>query len=104
MKTIAFRMRVDEGCEAEYRRRHDAIWPELRSLLHDRGIRDYRIFLDPETRSLFAILQCPDETVLEGLAEAAVMRRWWAHMADIMETRDDGSPVTVPLQEVFHLP
>jgi L-rhamnose mutarotase len=31
------------------------------------------------------------------------MRRWWAHMADIMETNPDGSPAVVPLETVFHL-
>jgi L-rhamnose mutarotase len=32
------------------------------------------------------------------------MQRWWAHMADIMATNPDGSPVAVPLETVFHLP
>ena len=31
------------------------------------------------------------------------MRRWWDHMADIMETNPDSSPVAVPLETVFHL-
>jgi len=29
------------------------------------------------------------------------MQRWWAYMADIMETEHDHSPVSVPLDEVF---
>jgi L-rhamnose mutarotase len=32
-----------------------------------------------------------------------VMRRWWAHMRDIMETNEDGSPVATPLDPMFHL-
>jgi L-rhamnose mutarotase len=32
-----------------------------------------------------------------------VMRRWWAHMADIMATEPDGAPEAVPLETVFHL-
>jgi L-rhamnose mutarotase len=31
------------------------------------------------------------------------MRRWWAHMKDIIAANPDGSPVTAPLNDVFHL-
>ncbi|RUV54166.1 L-rhamnose mutarotase, partial [Mesorhizobium sp. M1A.F.Ca.IN.022.02.1.1] len=31
------------------------------------------------------------------------MQKWWAYMADIMETRADNEPVAVPLKTVFHL-
>ena len=30
-------------------------------------------------------------------------QKWWDMMADIMEVNPDNSPVTVPIQEVFHL-
>lgn len=104
MQQLAFRMHVKRGFEREYRRRHDEIWPELSSLLRRQGIRDYRIFLDAETGSLFAVLSCPESSTLQGLAEEPLMQRWWAYMRDIMDTNADNSPVTVPLQEVFHLP
>lgn len=32
-----------------------------------------------------------------------VMRRWWAHMADTMETKPDDAPVAKPLATVFHM-
>ena len=32
-----------------------------------------------------------------------VMRRWWEHMKDIMASNPDGSPVSEPLIEMFHL-
>lgn len=104
MQTVAFRMRVHPGCEAEYRRRHDALWPELAALLRERGIEDYRIFLDGETRALFAVLRCPEPAALDELRHEPVMQQWWAHMADIMDTHADASPVTMPLEEVFSLP
>jgi L-rhamnose mutarotase len=31
-----------------------------------------------------------------------VMQRWWAHMADIMETKPDNEPIATPLELVFH--
>ncbi len=104
MQRIAFTMKLHKGFEEEYRRRHDAIWPELQTLLHATGIREYSIFLDEPTGILFAILQIADRKQLDNLPAQAVMQRWWAYMQDIMESNPDNSPVTMPLKEVFYLP
>ena len=103
MEQIAFRMMLSPGQAAEYRRRHDAIWPELVALLHDAGIADYSIFLDPETNALFAVLRRRADHGMDALPDHAVMQRWWAFMGDIMATNPDRSPVVVPLKPVFHL-
>ncbi|WP_338680236.1 L-rhamnose mutarotase [Janthinobacterium sp. TB1-E2] len=103
MQQIAFKMQLKPGHAAEYQRRHDAIWPELASLLHESGVRDYSIFLDEETGALFAVLRRMDGHTMEALPQHPVMRRWWAHMADLMETQADASPVAVPLIPMFHL-
>lgn len=95
-------MKLHKGCEEEYRRRHAAVWPELSALLHETGIREYSIFLEPETLQLFAILQIADPAVLDRLAAHPVMQRWWDHMKDIMDTHPDHSPVTKSLEEVFY--
>jgi L-rhamnose mutarotase len=104
MEKYAFKMRLNAGSEAEYKRRHDAIWPELVTLLHEAGISDYSIHLDPETRTLFAVLWRKDDHGMDALPNHPVMRRWWTHMADIMDTNADGSPVAIPLIPMFHLP
>jgi L-rhamnose mutarotase len=104
MQRIAFTMKLHKGFEAEYRRRHDAIWPELQTLLHDAGIREYSIFLDEPGGTLFAVLKIADPMQLDSLPAQAVMQRWWAYMQDIMESNPDNSPVTTPLKEVFYLP
>ncbi|HEX2554469.1 MAG TPA: L-rhamnose mutarotase [Microvirga sp.] len=103
LETYAFRMRLAPGMEAEYRRRHDAIWPELVTLLKAAGVSDYSIHLDRETNALFAVLRRPVDHRMDTLPEHPVMRRWWAAMADIMETNPDNSPVQVPLVTLFHL-
>ena len=41
---------------------------------------------------------------MDELPEHEIMQRWWAFMGDIMATNNDGSPVVVPLKEVFYLP
>ncbi|MHC1551107.1 L-rhamnose mutarotase [Phyllobacterium sp. K27] len=100
----AFTMMLNPGMEAEYKRRHADIWPELEALLHDAGIRDYSIHLDPSTNILFGILIRPTDHRMEELAGHPVMRKWWAHMADIMVTNPDSSPVQTQLTCMFHLP
>lgn len=104
MEPHAFRMQLNPGQEEEYRRRHDAIWPELVALLREAGIEGYSIHLDRETGHLFAVLARPPDHGMDALPEHSVMRRWWGHMADIMATNPDGSPSTVLLQTVFHMP
>ena len=103
MEKIAFRMFLNPGQAAEYRRRHDAIWPELVSLLRESGISDYSIFLDEEHPVLFAVLKRRAGHTMDGLAQHPVMKRWWAHMGDIMRTNADGSPVVEALPRLFHM-
>jgi L-rhamnose mutarotase len=102
-ETIAFRMTLHPGQAAEYRRRHDAIWPDLVEALKDAGVIDYRIYLDETTHHLFAILTRRNDHSMDALPDAPVMRRWWAMMADIMDTGPDLAPETTPLSEVFRL-
>jgi L-rhamnose mutarotase len=104
MQRYAFKMFLNPGCGEEYRRRHDAIWPELARLLGETGVANYSIYLDPETSVLFAYLERGEDHRMETLAEHPLMRRWWGHMKDIMRANADGSPVAIPLAEMFHLP
>lgn len=101
LETIAFRMRIHSGQAAEYKRRHDEIWPELLALLVHSGVIDYRIWLDPETRFLFAQLTRTRDHKMEPLANNPIMRRWWEYMADIMEVSLDNAPVQHNLTPVF---
>ena len=103
MPRIAFKMHLHPGKAEEYRRRHDEIWPELVILLKNSGISDYSIFLDENTNELFGILHTDDPAALDALPQHPVMQHWWTYMKDIIATRTDDSPVTVPLREVFYL-
>ena len=103
MEKYAFRMRLNPGMAEEYKRRHDAIWPELSALLKEAGVSDYSIHLDEETNLLFGILTRTDDHTMDRLPLEPIMKRWWAHMRDIMESNPDNSPVDVPLTRVFHM-
>ncbi len=103
MQRYAFKMFLDPGRAAEYRGRHDAIWPELATLLRRAGVSNYSIHLDAETGILFAYLERRDDHTMDSLSAHPVMRRWWDHMKDIMRTHPDGSPLAPALEEMFHL-
>jgi len=103
MKRFSYKMKLLPGNEAVYQQRHDAIWPVLKDLLKAAGIKNYSIFLDSETLVLFAYLEAPDEKFIDELSLQPVMKKWWQFMKDIMETNADGSPVSIPLKEVFYL-
>lgn len=104
MARLAFKMKLQQGFELEYQKRHDEIWPELQQLLKTTGISEYSIFLDPETNILFGVLKAEDPAELDNLPAHPVMQRWWAYMKDIMKSNPDNSPVSIPLKEVFYLP
>lgn len=103
MIEIAFTMKLKPGVEAEYKRRHDEIWPELATALTEAGIRDYAIFLDRATGTLFGVQKRLPNHTADELPSLPIMKRWWAYMADLMDTNPDQSPVVVPLEQVFYL-
>lgn len=103
MEKIAFKMMLNPGHAEEYKKRHDEIWPELSSLLRDSGISDYSIFLDEETHILFAVLRRTKSHGMDELPRTEIMQHWWSFMGDIMATNADGSPVAIPLTNMFHL-
>ena len=104
MHRVAFKMKLFKGFEEEYKKRHDALWPELKQLLKETGIAEYSIFLDETNNSLLGVLKATDPASLDNLPAHPVMQRWWAYMKDIMESNPDNSPVSIPLQEVFYMP
>jgi L-rhamnose mutarotase len=103
METIAFRMVLNPGMREEYERRHAQIWPELVDALHNAGVRDYRIFFDPDSHHLFATLTRTSNHTMDQLPQLDVMRKWWDYMADIMQTAPDHTPLQQSLEPVFHL-
>ncbi len=104
MEKYAFKMQLNPGCLAEYRKRHDEIWPELVDLLKEAGVSDYSIHLDVDTNVLFGVLWRTQDHTMDALPDHPVMQRWWAHMADIMATHHSNEPVATPLTPVFHMP
>lgn len=98
-----FKMKLYPGMEEEYERRHNLLWPEMKDMIHAHGGKNYTIFLDRETLTLFGYIELDDPELWAKSADTAINRKWWDYMADIMETNPDNSPVSIDLQNVFHL-
>jgi len=98
-----FVMQLHPGNVEEYRRRHQPIWPELQEVLREYGVRNYSIFLHPETLQLFGYAEIESEERWAAIAQTEVCRRWWQYMKELMATNPDASPVAVGMEEVFRL-
>lgn len=103
MERIGFEMVLRPGAEAEYRRRHAAVWPEMLEELRAAGAETYSIFLSGDR--LFAYLEVQDfDRFRRHMSASQVNERWQADMADLID------PMTDPntgfhrlLDEVFRL-
>lgn len=98
-----FRMKLYKGMAKEYEIRHNLLWHDMKEMIHTYGGSNYSIFLDEETDMLYGCLEVEDEARWDASVETEICRKWWDYMADIMETNEDHSPVSVDLKQVFHL-
>ena len=99
----SFKMKLYKGQEKEYEKRHNELWPEMKDMIHEFGGKNYSIFLDKDTNILYGYIEIESEELWEKSADTQICKKWWAYMADIMETNPDNSPVSTDLNEVFHL-
>lgn len=103
MKRDAFILKLKPGNVAEYKRRHDEIWPELVEEIRKSGVEDFSIFLDEESLTLFAYRKIKEGVESDEKPISDVSRRWRDYMSDILEVNPDNSAKCLFLKEVFHL-
>lgn len=104
MERMAWKGRIRPGCKAEYIRRHDAIWPEMKAVLKEAGICNYTIFANGD--ELFGYYECEKGVAFaeRTQAESPVVDRWNAYMKDILELEMDAVTGAQPkLEPVFRL-
>ena len=98
MERYAWKATVLPGKLEEYKTRHANIWPEMKEVLAQAGIRNYTIWNVGD--DLFGYYEC--DSVSEAArvqAESPVVDRWNEYMKDVMKM--DMDPVTgaQPLME-----
>lgn len=99
----AFKMKLYDGMAEEYEKRHNALWEEMKDMIHEYGGKNYSIFLDKDTNILFGYIEIESEEKWAKSADTEICRKWWHYMADVMETNPDESPVSEDLKPVFYL-
>ena len=90
-----------KGDIAEYKRRHDEIWPEMKEVLHNAGIRNYSIW-NVDDR-LFGYYECEFgiDYAAKVQAESPVIEKWNEYMDDILELEMEPGGAQKKLCEVF---
>ena len=104
MERYAWKATVLPGKLEEYIRRHNEIWPEMKDVLHQAGIRNYTIW--NVGNELFGYYECEKGVAYaeKVQSESPVVDRWNEYMKDILELEMD--PVTgaqPKLEQVFRL-
>jgi L-rhamnose mutarotase len=87
---------------AEYGRRHDRLWTEIRAGIAEQGGRNFSIFAAPELDRVLTYVEVEDLRRWNAGATSPATRRWWRYMAEIMPTNPDLSPLSQSLAEIFH--
>ena len=100
MERYAWKCRV-KGDIAEYKRRHDEIWPEMKEVLAAAGITNYSIWNVGD--ELFGYYECKHgiEYAAKVQNESPVIERWNEYMADILELEMEPNGAQKKLVEVF---
>ncbi len=104
MERFAWKAIVHDGKLAEYQKRHAEIWPEMKQVLKDAGIRNYSIW--NIGNELFGYFECEKGVDFAEQYQAAspIVTRWNEYMKDVMTMVLD--PVTgaqPKMQQVFYL-
>jgi L-rhamnose mutarotase len=105
LERVCFRARIRADRLAEYRQRHQQVWPEMRAALSEAGWRNYSLFLSGDGM-LIGYLETDDFAAAQRrMAETDVNRRWQAEMAPFFEDLGTVRPDEgmAPLAEIFHL-
>jgi L-rhamnose mutarotase len=106
MARVCFVLHVRQDRVAEYRRRHQEVWPDMQAALSATGWHNYSLFLRDDGL-LIGYLECDDFEASRAAMDATeVNARWQAAMHDLFEELGErrADEAMRPLDEVFHLP
>jgi L-rhamnose mutarotase len=97
----AYTIHLEPGALAEYRQKHDAIWPELVEEFRAQGIAQLTAFeADPV---IFYYAEVLHEDAFDRLFQTAVHDRWAAEFKDLIAFDPDGQVSAPFMPEIFHV-
>jgi len=103
VERVCFTFEVYPGTEAEYKKRHDEIWPELVTAIEESGFRNYSLFR--RGLQIVAYVEChPDmASAFEKLSAYEANGRWAEWFTDVIVSLTDADGNLMMLEEVWHL-
>ena len=106
MKRIAFQLKVKADKIEEYKKHHEAVWPEMLAALTKTGWHNYSLFMRDDGL-LFGYFETPYDfqTVLDGMAQEEINNKWQDFMSPFFEAPEGAhaDQMMLELTEVFHL-
>jgi len=104
MEKYAWTAKIIDGKKDEYITRHDNIWPELKELLKEAGIKNYTIWAEGNT--LFGYYECEKgvDFAARTQANSPIVDKWNEYMKDVMVMELDPETGAQPkLVKVFEM-
>ena len=98
MFTIGQLLKLKPGCEQEYKRRHDELWPEMAEAMQRAGV-SMAIYLHENLIFVFATAR--DQRSWEALDRDPVTPRWDKYMSDILIDDEHGKTFIKNLKQMF---
>jgi len=100
MERVAWKLVLKDGKKAEYKKRHDEIWPEMTEVLNEAGIHNYTVW--NVDNHLFGYYEVEDVAYCNKvLAESEVVDRWNNYMEDVIYVELDPNTGTVKALELM---
>jgi L-rhamnose mutarotase len=103
---VGFLLKVKQDRIEEYKRHHEAVWPEMLEALSRHGWRNFSLFIT-EDGLLFGSFEAEEsfQASLDGMAREDVNQRWQEFMEPFFEIPPGARPdqAMVELEELFHL-
>ena len=106
MKRVGFILKVRQDRLEEYKKHHEAVWPDMLEALKRQGWNNYSLFLRDDGL-LFGYFEAANDfkSSLDGMNGEGINAKWQDFMAPFFENLGGGHPDKgmLELQEIFHL-
>ena len=106
MKRVGFLLKVKEEKIEEYKKHHEAVWPEMLEALRKTGWHNYSLFIR-DNGMLFGYFETPNslQAALDGMSREEINNKWQEFMAPYFELPEGANPdqMFIELTEFFHL-
>ncbi len=104
MKRVGFLLQVKKDKIEEYKKHHEAVWPEMLAALRRTGWHNYSLFLRDDGL-MFGYFEAAEnfQASLDGMAKEEINAKWQEFMSPYFESLS-GRPDEnmLQLEEVFH--